>query len=88
MKKRSVIISFLLISFLISNFNLQAQENILEKLDAIAIVEQKIMMLMRDGIRLTTDFYRFSMKCLFMTQSRREVAYSLAIPAQFEEVLL
>ena len=58
MKKLSIIISFLLTSFLISIFNLQAQEDILEKLEEIAIIDQKIMMPMRDGIRLATDIYR------------------------------
>ena len=35
-----------------------AQEEILEKLESIAIIEQKIMVPMRDGIRLATDVYR------------------------------
>ncbi|MEB8329069.1 CocE/NonD family hydrolase [Flavobacteriaceae bacterium KMM 6897] len=40
------------------NFNLQAQNDILDKLKEIAIIDQKIMMPMRDGVRLATDIYR------------------------------
>lgn len=36
----------------------QEQKDIFEKLDEIAIIDQKIMMPMRDGIRLATDIYR------------------------------
>ena len=35
-----------------------AQEDVLKKLQAIAIIEQKVMMPMRDGVRLATDIYR------------------------------
>lgn len=35
-----------------------AQEDIFEKLAEIAIVDQKVMMPMRDGVRLATDIYR------------------------------
>ena len=35
-----------------------AQENVLEKLAEIAIIDQKVMMPMRDGVRLATDIYR------------------------------
>ena len=35
-----------------------AQTDIIQKLEDIAIVEQKVMMPMRDGIRLATDIYR------------------------------
>ena len=37
---------------------LHAQEVTLEKLKEIAIVDQKVMMPMRDGVRLATDIYR------------------------------
>lgn len=37
---------------------LRAQDDILEKLAEIAIIDQKVMMPMRDGIRLATDIYR------------------------------
>nr|MCU0340182.1 CocE/NonD family hydrolase [Spirosomataceae bacterium] len=39
-------------------FGLQAQEDALKKLQAIAIIDQKIMMPMRDGVRLCTDIFR------------------------------
>ena len=35
-----------------------AQEDIFKKLQEIAIIEQKVMMPMRDGVRLATDIYR------------------------------
>lgn len=41
-----------------TSFLLQAQEVTLEQLKEIAIVDQKVMMPMRDGIRLATDIYR------------------------------
>ena len=58
MKKRTILISFLLAFFFVSNVNLHAQDNILQELEEIAIVDQKIMMPMRDGIRLASDIYR------------------------------
>jgi putative CocE/NonD family hydrolase len=36
----------------------QAQNDVLEELEEIAIVDQKIMMPMRDGVRLATNIYR------------------------------
>ena len=35
-----------------------AQDDIIEKLEEIAIIDQKVMMPMQDGIRLATDIYR------------------------------
>jgi putative CocE/NonD family hydrolase len=58
MKKRSILISFVLAYVFVGNFNLHAQDKILQELEEIAIVDQKIMMPMRDGIRLATDIYR------------------------------
>ncbi|MFK2820344.1 CocE/NonD family hydrolase [Flavobacteriaceae sp. LMIT009] len=49
---------FVLVLFLLGNSYLQAQDDILEKLKEIAIIDQKVMMPMRDGIRLATDIYR------------------------------
>ncbi len=43
---------------LISVSSVIAQEDIPEELNEIAIVDQKVMMPMRDGIRLATDIYR------------------------------
>lgn len=37
---------------------LKAQDEVLEKLAEIAIIDQKVMMPMRDGVRLATDIYR------------------------------
>jgi putative CocE/NonD family hydrolase len=39
-------------------YQVQAQNDILEKLEEIAVIDQKIMMPMRDGVRLATDIYR------------------------------
>ena len=39
-------------------FQAEAQENILEQLEEIAIIDQKVMMPMRDGIKLCTDIFR------------------------------
>lgn len=39
-------------------FQINAQSEIHEKLNEIAIVDQKVMMPMRDGVRLATDIYR------------------------------
>jgi putative CocE/NonD family hydrolase len=47
-------ICFLFLSFI----TIRAQEGILDALNEIAIVDQKVMMPMRDGIRLATDIYR------------------------------
>ena len=43
---------------LVSVSSVIAQEDILKELNKIAIVDQKVMMPMRDGIRLATDIYR------------------------------
>jgi len=47
----------LVFSLLITNSSL-AQDDILERLSEIAIIDQKVMMPMRDGIRLASDIYR------------------------------
>lgn len=39
-------------------YSSQAQSDIFKKLEEIAIVDQKVMMPMRDGVRLATDIYR------------------------------
>lgn len=44
--------------FSVGALQLTAQSNIREKLEAIAIIDQKVMMPMRDGVRLATDIYR------------------------------
>lgn len=50
--------SFLIILAGLIVFNLQAQVEILKKLREIAVIDQKVMMPMRDGMRLATDIYR------------------------------
>lgn len=51
--------SFLTIIMMISLCNvLFAQDEVLKQLQQIAYVEEKVMMPMRDGIRLATDIYR------------------------------
>ena len=49
------------LALFLCSFNLQvlsAQNNVLQYLEEIAIIDQKVMMPMRDGIRLATDIYR------------------------------
>ena len=36
----------------------QAQDSVLTELEKIAVIDQKVMMPMRDGVRLSTDIYR------------------------------
>lgn len=60
MKKAIASIWIIILSaFCLSAF-LTAQENeaILKELESIAIIDQKVMMPMRDGVRLATDIYR------------------------------
>jgi len=42
----------------ISFFTVYSQENIRKQLEEIAIIDEKVMMPMRDGIRLSTNIYR------------------------------
>ena len=57
--KTNKIMLFCLFVFLLSIVTtIQAQSDILKKLEEIAIIDQKVMMPMRDGIRLATDIYR------------------------------
>jgi len=53
-------ISITLLAFFFAGIacKLEAQNITLEKLQEIAIIDQKVMMPMRDGIRLCTDIYR------------------------------
>ncbi len=61
MKRFQTLPLFLFLLFF-QNFTAQitetSQEDIYAKLEKIAIVDQKVMMPMRDGIRLATDIYR------------------------------
>lgn len=58
MKKGSIPFLFILAYFIAGSISLQAQNDILQELEEIAIIDQKVMMPMRDGIRLATDIYR------------------------------
>lgn len=58
MIKRTIRILLVTITIFTSSLSLTAQDNVLEELEKIAIIDQKIMMPMRDGIRLATDIYR------------------------------
>ena len=55
MKKRNI--ALILMLFILPIVS-RAQENVIEELEKIAVIDQKIMMPMRDGIRLATDIYR------------------------------
>lgn len=57
MKKRPSL-WFVLVFLLLGNSYSQAQDDVLHKLEEIAIIDQKVMMPMRDGVRLATDIYR------------------------------
>ncbi len=57
MTGRSLLFSFFCI-FLIGSAPLNAQDDVFKQLEEIAIVDQRVMMPMRDDIRLMTDIYR------------------------------
>lgn len=60
MKKyyKQIVLSTLFIFGIIATAVGQAQSDIFQKLEEIAIIDQKVMMPMRDGTRLATDIYR------------------------------
>ena len=58
MKKITFVMFLALMISMISNSSLYAQNDVQQELEKIAIVDQKVMMPMRDGIRLATDIYR------------------------------
>ena len=55
--KKGTIIGFAAM-LLLFPMHLRSQENILDQLSKIAIIDQKVMMPMRDGVRLASDIYR------------------------------
>ncbi len=57
MKFRNFVLVIIILCSTFAN-QIFTQENIRTKLNAIAIIEQKVMMPMRDGVRLATDIYR------------------------------
>lgn len=54
MKKRTLLFFLCFITC----FSSKAQDDVLKKLQAVAVIDQKIMMPMRDGVRLCTDIFR------------------------------
>ena len=56
--RKSLLLPLLVLILSITTNSISSQNDILDKISDIAIVEQKIMMPMRDGIRLATDIYR------------------------------
>jgi len=59
--KRNILYYTLSLCFFIAGFfqvSAQTQSDIWEKMEKIAIIDQKVMMPMRDGVRLATDIYR------------------------------
>jgi len=58
MKNKTSLVLVLLIFLGSLGTTLKAQSEILKKLEEIAVVDQKVMMPMRDGVRLATDIYR------------------------------
>ncbi|MDC0008365.1 CocE/NonD family hydrolase, partial [bacterium] len=57
MKKQLLLLIISLISVL-QNAEAQEESDIFQNLEEIAIIDQKVMMPMRDGVRLATDIYR------------------------------
>jgi uncharacterized protein len=58
MKNNKLFLSIVTLGLFVFSVNLEAQDEILKELEEIAIIDQKVMMPMRDGIRLATDIYR------------------------------
>lgn len=57
MTGRSFLLFFICIFFIVSA-PVTAQEDVFKQLEEIAVIDQRVMMPMRDGIRLATDIYR------------------------------
>ncbi|QKZ14689.1 CocE/NonD family hydrolase [Spirosoma sp. KUDC1026] len=58
MKHLNTYSALLLLTALCLSRYVQAQTDVLKQLEAIAVIEQKVMMPMRDGVRLATDVFR------------------------------
>ena len=56
--KKHVILSAICILTCLGALPASAQDDFLDSLKSIAIIEQKVMVPMRDGVRLATDVYR------------------------------
>ena len=53
-----LVTTILTISLFFINYHSTLAQEILDKLQEIAVIDQKVMMPMRDGVRLATDIYR------------------------------
>ncbi|MEY4553265.1 MAG: hypothetical protein RL099_1593 [Bacteroidota bacterium] len=58
MKKMILAIGLFVCTVITTSISAQDTASIYRKLDSIAVIDQKVMMPMRDGIRLATDIYR------------------------------
>jgi putative CocE/NonD family hydrolase len=58
MKNRTLLLLSIFIFFGFAETYAQGQNGVWEKLESTAVIDQKVMMPMRDGIRLCTDIYR------------------------------
>ena len=58
MKKIILAIGLFACTVITTSISAQDTASIYRKLDSIAVIDQKVMMPMRDGIRLATDIYR------------------------------
>jgi uncharacterized protein len=58
MTRSSLITFFTFTCFFLYIPSLTAQEDVIKQLEEIAVAEEKVMMPMRDGIRLATNIYR------------------------------
>lgn len=56
--KQTILSSLFITLFTLVAFTLSGQSDIRSELEKIAIIDQKVMMPMRDGIRLASDIYR------------------------------
>ena len=55
---QSLLLMVMLSAFMIPSFGQEEDDALWAEVQEIAIIEQKVMMPMRDGIRLATDIYR------------------------------
>ena len=58
MRTRTIHCLALVVLVMLSVLPVRAQNNLRAELEEIAIIDQKVMMPMRDGVRLATDIYR------------------------------
>jgi predicted acyl esterase len=56
--KQRIVFSLVFMLFALLTLAVADQDKILDELKSIAVIEQKVMVPMRDGVRLATDIYR------------------------------